>query len=1071
MTNNMYRVGDYVYFETSSGSPYQIRRIEELIKTPAGNVEAKVMCFYRRRDIPSHLLALANLKHHSGLDDDGDGDDGDPTAALCNTTGHYPHLQQSSHTRLLGGTLGSPTSATSSRASAVLQSHSNNTTTNNSISSSSATITATSTTASVDRLPSSSATINASTPTQPTTTSSSSTSSAVEDRLSNSNSTSSTTTTTTTSISSASSDSITNSTSTNNGTSAASPTLNNVERPSRSPSLPTNNNSNDRGSLTEDQRHQLRHRELFLTRQIETLPATHIRGKCAVTLLNETETLSSYVTKEDTFFYSLVYDPQAKTLLADKGEIRIGPKYQAEVQEKLKDGVSDGRVMNELEELVWTPHSNGLIDRQIDQFLVVSRSVGTFARALDCSSSVKQPSLHMSAAAASRDVTLFEAMSLLHKQQYDLSRALSCLVPGTGPLLCRDQMEEWAASEANLFEEALDKYGKDFNDIRQDFLPWKTLKNIIEYYYMWKTTDRYVQQKRVKAVEAESKLKQVYIPNYNKPNSSAIANTVKAAGLVNGNANGASQAVACEGCSVGNSNQWYSWGPAQKQSRLCADCWGYWKKLGGLKKASRSAKEEEEAGMRPVVKTRNAFYIHTSPALRVMRRLACNTLRRRRAARNPTSPINATLVRQESLVRLGGRTLDSFTPWLKQLASLGGGAGSGTLKDVALKLGQLDTYCPPWLHVPANKKRGTAALLLQHRTLPIYHHSNSNSAVAIMGVSSRQSHMSYPIMKSPITSDGNYGISAGGGTQGEIPLLSSQHHLLKRRPHQETNGTEGAPPSKRAKESSDPPLDPYRLSQLGVNPPPGLTVTPIGMNGGTNTPPPPSNMSSTTIAAHSNSSSISGSAARLSSSAVQHQQQNTGTPPPTPPPPYHSTHHNTTSATLSNNNGAAGLTSVTVGGASVTALPTPVNAAGQLSQLQHAGGGRAKMATMSRLSGRPRIISWMDAPDDVYFYSTAAIKNQRRSLTIVELKRAARRPWRRLLQLPLSLQQQQQQQMVHASQIVQQTTAAGTISTQQQASVQMAASVGGAAVAAAGGLNMSATVSPITIAPHLTALD
>jgi hypothetical protein len=32
--------------------------------------------------------------------------------------------------------------------------------------------------------------------------------------------------------------------------------------------------------------------------------------------------------------------------------------------------------------------------------------VGTFARALDCSSSIKQPSLHMSAAAASRDITL-----------------------------------------------------------------------------------------------------------------------------------------------------------------------------------------------------------------------------------------------------------------------------------------------------------------------------------------------------------------------------------------------------------------------------------------------------------------------------------------------------------------------------------------------------------------------------------------------------------------------------------------------------------------------------------------
>lgn len=37
-------------------------------------------------------------------------------------------------------------------------------------------------------------------------------------------------------------------------------------------------------------------------------------------------------------------------------------------------------------------------------------------------------------------------------------------------MLCRDEMEEWSSSEANLFEEALEKYGKDFNDIRQDFV-------------------------------------------------------------------------------------------------------------------------------------------------------------------------------------------------------------------------------------------------------------------------------------------------------------------------------------------------------------------------------------------------------------------------------------------------------------------------------------------------------------------------------------------------------------------------------------------------------------------------
>jgi hypothetical protein len=53
---------DYVYFETSSTSPYQIRRIEELNKTASGNVEAKVMCFYRRRDLPGQLIQLAD-KH------------------------------------------------------------------------------------------------------------------------------------------------------------------------------------------------------------------------------------------------------------------------------------------------------------------------------------------------------------------------------------------------------------------------------------------------------------------------------------------------------------------------------------------------------------------------------------------------------------------------------------------------------------------------------------------------------------------------------------------------------------------------------------------------------------------------------------------------------------------------------------------------------------------------------------------------------------------------------------------------------------------------------------------------
>ena len=64
----------------------------------------------------------------------------------------------------------------------------------------------------------------------------------------------------------------------------------------------------------------------------------------------------------------------------------------------------------------------------------------------------------------------FHAMDVLSRYKYDIAKAVAAMVPPGGPVICRDQLEEWSASEANLFEEALEKYGKDFNDIRQDFV-------------------------------------------------------------------------------------------------------------------------------------------------------------------------------------------------------------------------------------------------------------------------------------------------------------------------------------------------------------------------------------------------------------------------------------------------------------------------------------------------------------------------------------------------------------------------------------------------------------------------
>ena len=39
-------------------------------------------------------------------------------------------------------------------------------------------------------------------------------------------------------------------------------------------------------------------------------------------LLSEVEEVSSYLKRDDAFFYALVFDPHQKTLLADRGAIR-----------------------------------------------------------------------------------------------------------------------------------------------------------------------------------------------------------------------------------------------------------------------------------------------------------------------------------------------------------------------------------------------------------------------------------------------------------------------------------------------------------------------------------------------------------------------------------------------------------------------------------------------------------------------------------------------------------------------------------------------------------------------------
>lgn len=92
----------------------------------------------------------------------------------------------------------------------------------------------------------------------------------------------------------------------------------------------------------------------------------------------------------------------------------------------------------------------------------------------------------------------------------------------------------------------------------------------------WKTTARYAETQRSKLAEQENKLKQVYIPNYNKPNPNLV-------GPANSTGEPVKLGCTCESCKTDSSTQWFSWGPSNLQLRLCSDCWTSWKKHGGLK--------------------------------------------------------------------------------------------------------------------------------------------------------------------------------------------------------------------------------------------------------------------------------------------------------------------------------------------------------------------------------------------------------------------------------------------------------------------------------------------------------
>lgn len=187
----------------------------------------------------------------------------------------------------------------------------------------------------------------------------------------------------------------------------------------------------------------------------------------------------------------------------------------------------------------------------------------------------------------------------------------------------------------------MEKCGKDFNEIKASYLPWKSMKNIIEYFFMWKTTDRYVHQKKAKALESENKLKEHSVPEYSRKNLRLTGPTGEVI-------------VLGRDCDAYPNMKKWSWSQYKKYGRFISavttdDCFIIDRSTNNSKMLPQMSGLVIEPGS-PTKggKMRNAFFLLTTPLVRATRKAGNNSRILRHHARKPHKAINLKEIRAKA---------------------------------------------------------------------------------------------------------------------------------------------------------------------------------------------------------------------------------------------------------------------------------------------------------------------------------------------------------------------------------------------------------------------------------------
>lgn len=169
----------------------------------------------------------------------------------------------------------------------------------------------------------------------------------------------------------------------------------------------------------------------------------------------------------------------------NRNRIRVGRQYQATVPPLLKPGEADGRRCEDLETLKWKPDQE-ISDEQLDNYLSIVKAVSIFAKAINI---YQNPDSEAGKCLQNALRGLSEFVTSHHPSQSESgcqvasSVGQSSCTSGAASSHPNRSSPGWSFAEGSLFLKALDVCGKNFAAIKKDFLPWKPLKNLIEYYY------------------------------------------------------------------------------------------------------------------------------------------------------------------------------------------------------------------------------------------------------------------------------------------------------------------------------------------------------------------------------------------------------------------------------------------------------------------------------------------------------------------------------------------------------------------------------------------------------------